>query len=104
MSSKYLYYQRKKNGLCPRCGAEVDEKKYTLCSTCRKYTRMWQAKVYLNETEEQRTERVERMRKNTRENYLKRRAEGLCATCGKPSPEHWQCEDCTVKRKLREAK
>lgn len=40
MNTDRLYYRRKSAGLCPECGAEIDDKKFKLCSGCRKIARL----------------------------------------------------------------
>lgn len=115
MDTNNSYYERcgKANrayylsrGMCPNCGGKRPVKPgTTLCFDCsdKRKTRYWRKKE--NETEEQRTARLEYHRKYNAEYTRKTQENGLCGKCGKPVlPGKRLCLDCLVKSKRRDEK
>ena len=96
MNTDRLYYKRKIAGLCPECGAEIDDKKFKLCSGCRKIARLLYKIKKSSQTQEER----EAYNKKRLDKVHALRAKGLCVDCGAPSPEHWRCDACN--KRLRE--
>ena len=113
---------RANNNLCTRCGKPLDcDGK--LCNDCRDYTRNYQkdrrdwyksqgicpicgkndifeweyscieCKVKMQEYNEKHSEMICESQKNLRK---RRREQGLCASCGKPS-EKYRCPECAAK-------
>lgn len=91
MNTDRLYYRRKIAGLCPECGAEIDDKKFKLCSGCRKIGRL----LYKIKRSEQTTEEREAFNKKRREYMWAKHEQGICIDCGAPSPVHWRCDACS---------
>lgn len=91
MNTDRLYYRRKIAGLCPECGAEIDDKKFKLCSGCRKIGRL----LYKIKRSEQTTEEREAFNKKRREYLWAKHEQGICIDCGAPSPVHWRCDACS---------
>ncbi len=97
-----LYAARAAAGRCPRCGGVVDDKTFKLCSRCRKWMRANTRAHYAAMTEEQRAAHRERCNANAKRLYNDRRQQGLCAWCGVVKTNHWLCDDCAARRKMRE--
>lgn len=96
MNTDRLYYRRKSAGLCPECGAEIDDKKFKLCSGCRKIARFLYKIKKSSQTQEDR----EAFNKKRREYLWAKHEQGICIDCGAPSPIHWRCDACN--KRLRE--
>jgi len=65
------YLERKKSGLCPRCGQKIKKtSKYKMCNDCRDYFR-----IYNNEISD-----IQNEAKRSR--YAQRKAENRCPRCG----------------------
>lgn len=91
MNTDRLYNKRKSAGLCPKCGAEIDDKKFKLCSGCRKIARFLYKIKKGSQTQEER----EAYNKKHLDKVRALHAKGLCVDCGAPSPEHWRCDACS---------
>lgn len=97
------YSRRKEAGLCPKCGGERDREDRVTCSKCRLFFKGAYRVFCKTRTEEE--HRLFNMKKNMTQKALntRRRSAGLCVRCGAPSPDHWHCEACRLKRKKKEA-
>lgn len=75
---KLHYEQCKKNGICPRCGRNVEDHRFVYCKRCRAKMSEWRAK---NRKDIDRSERV---------------SHGICYICGESftMPGKGVCSDC----------
>jgi len=87
---RVIYRQRKKDGLCPRCGAKVNKKlNFTYCEDCREFFRNY------NEATSEKTNKIRKKR------YDLRKKQSLCPRCGKSLGKKHKnilCEDCLKKQ------
>ena len=93
-----LYHARKAAGRCPRCGGKRDDN-HKLCAACREYQRKRAAANEEKLTSEGRVLRNKKRRGYQKAMRDRRRAEGLCVRCGKPSEGKCFCRECAAKRK-----
>lgn len=77
--SNYQFY--KQRGICPYCKKEKPEPGKVACADCAEKMRNYIA----NLSPERAAERRAKKRKNSKERYNRRKAEGLCVDCGKPA-------------------
>ena len=78
-----IYQKRKKQGLCPRCGAKRKNLGYINCDDCRSYYRSYPAPANIQ--------------KNRYRNRIKN---NLCPRCGKKHGKkytHKLCANCITK-------
>lgn len=82
------YYARKENGLCPRCGKEVDDESYVLCSNCREMCRLW-ARENISILHAKNREKMKEL-------YRERKNKGFCPRCGELRDENGyvMCKKC----------
>ena len=78
--------KRIEQGLCTRCGAPLQDKKYKTCEKCRAYIRKFESA---------------RRSKYNKERYDNYKEQGICASCGQKwvIPGHVYCENCAAKNK-----
>ena len=86
-----IYLERKKMGLCPRCGDKVRKNsKFIYCDICRGFFRKYN---------EETSETVSEIR---RERYAERKANHQCPRCGKKLGKKYTktiCETCLEKNR-----
>lgn len=76
--NKEVYNERKKQGVCPRCGNPKEEDGYSWCKDCRAKRTKWNKR---------------KGKKNVRSEWS---SQGYCVTCGNPEtlPNKKLCADC----------
>lgn len=90
------YYWYKEHGICVSCGQEDAAPGKVKCEECAAKVADRSMAAYYRKREE----RKEAMRRRQRERYVKRRAEGLCADCGKKASAGKRlCLDCFLRRR-----
>jgi len=86
---RIIYYQRKEQGLCPRCGIKLKKKaQFTFCDDCRAFFRN-----YNNEY----SENIKKAKKNR---YDQRKQLNQCPRCGKSLRKKYKkilCPTCLEK-------
>ena len=87
---RVLYQQRKKEGLCPRCGNKKKKsEKFIYCSDCREFFRN-----YNNQNSEANNQ-------TRKELYHERKSNRQCPRCGKKHGKKYtkiMCEQCLEKQ------
>lgn len=80
------------DGLCSKCG-EATEGGLSKCEKCLERDRVLARRNYARDpaNKDRATARTRQLRKD-------RRAKGLCAECGAPSPKFFRCLKCRGKR------
>lgn len=102
MTTMERYRYRAKNNLCIRCGEEINPNAGRECPTCAKIRR-FKDKERRAEWSDERKEKMKVYQKAWREAhrnygkalYHKRKEQGLCVQCGKPTNnDKARCEEC----------
>ena len=88
----YAWYRE--HGICPRCKTRDAAIGWKRCAEC-------QYKMYVYASA---PERYEKYRQTELNRYARRRAEGICVTCGKQpaAPGHASCEPCLAKKRYQQ--
>jgi len=85
-----IYLQRKKDGLCPRCGAKKRKSyKFSYCEDCRLFFRNYNREV---------SENINKVRKDR---YDERKENRQCPRCGKSLGKKYKkiiCASCLEKQ------
>lgn len=97
MSINKCYHRRLEKGLCPTCGSEREDEKFKMCAKCRAFERVRYTVKKDSRTDEEKKAFNEKRRIIQKERYRMLRSQGKCARCAGPSPDHWLCEECTIK-------
>lgn len=92
-----LKESRREEGLCISCGEPNSNKSFLNCPTCRKKASEIKKAQYLKNPE-----RIKENNKKYKSNTISiRKANGLCADCGKPASENRKfCEECLEKKRI----
>jgi hypothetical protein len=88
-----MYEWYKGHGICPQCRIQDAEPGKTLCFDCLEKARV-RANKYNKKHVKEKSQR-------DRERYYKRKEEGRCVKCGKPSLKGTLCVECAVKNNRR---
>lgn len=91
--------ERRKAGLCTRCGGKREDKEYLMCEKCRENSRRYaKEKSFKNPTLID-PERVIRDKERRKKLIEHRKERGLCVYCGKENddPDRVSCRACRRK-------
>jgi len=80
-----VYLERKRKGLCPRCGARIKKKgKFVFCDDCRAFFRNY------NENNSENSNRIRKAR------YDERKENNQCPRCGRNLGKRYKKTICLI--------
>lgn len=95
--SRTLYEYYKSHGICPECGQNKAVEGHVYCVTCAEAQAVCNMIRRARMTPEEKAEEYQKRQPRRKMLYQKRKAQGLCVSCGRPTEGKTRCRRCAEK-------